>query len=98
MKIFHVKERGKEREVLEKIVIIAMAIGVVCVTANNLFMIMQIRKLAKKIENLRKVAELHQTQIEELSKLPSYGLEMYKVIWSISQIQQSQLELIKRLL
>ncbi len=82
----------------EKIAIIAMAIGVVCVMANILFMVLQIRKLAKKVETLRKVAELYQSQIEHLCKLPKEGMRMYEVIRDLSQIQQSQLELIERLL
>lgn len=82
----------------EKIAIIAMTICVVCIMANILFVVIRIKKLAKKIETLIKVAELQQSQIEKLCMIPKEGIRMYEVIRDLSQIQQSQLELIERLL
>lgn len=82
----------------EKIAIIAMAVGVVCVSVNQIITDIRMRKLSKGIKTLIKVAELHQSQIEMLSMIPKEEMRMYEVIGDLSQIQQSQLELIERLL
>lgn len=82
----------------EKIAVIAIAIGVVCVSVNQIITDIRMRKLSKRIKTLIKVAELHQSQIEMFSMIPKEEMRMYEVIGDLSQIQQSQLELIERLL